>query len=158
MLTSKFNVVSINISPNNTSSFFLFHKHLEHLHTSQSSSIPKVTIDPSNRKMQITYLDLMLGHGSPKSLISHQPLQNFIDVLQQETMYTMFKNPLGQCKLIYSLPMVGSDKNAAKATNVTSKDRLMVASYCNFTIFPTSTTLIVHVMCVVVVAPLATIS
>jgi hypothetical protein len=54
--------------------------------------------------------------------------------------------------------MVGWDKNVAKAKNVPSNDRLVVASYCNFTIFLTSTTLIIHVMCVVVVAPLATIS
>ncbi len=77
MLISKFNVMSTSFSPNNTS-FYLFCRHLEHLHTSQSSSIPKVTMDPSNRKMQTTYSNLMLGHGSPKSLISHWPLYNFM--------------------------------------------------------------------------------
>ncbi len=103
MLISKFNVVSTGLFPNNTSFSSSFLRHLEHLHTSQSSSIPKVTIDPSNRKMQTTYSNLMLGHGSPKSLISHWPLQNFIDVLafSKKQCTPCSRNSLGQCKLIF---------------------------------------------------------
>jgi hypothetical protein len=37
--------------------------------------------------------------------------------------------------------MVRWDENATKATNVTSKDRSMVVSYCGFIIFLASTTL-----------------
>jgi len=46
--------------------------------------------------------------------------------------------------------MVGWDENATKATNATSRDRLVVASYFGFTIFPTSMALIVCVIMYVV--------
>jgi Fe2+ transport system protein B len=45
-----------------------------------------------------------------------------------------------------------------KATNTTSIDRLVVASYCGFTIFLTSMALIVHAISIVATTPLATIS
>jgi hypothetical protein len=54
--------------------------------------------------------------------------------------------------------MVGWDKNATKATNATSRDRLMVASYYNFTIFPTLMALIVRVKFVEAAILLITIS
>jgi hypothetical protein len=54
--------------------------------------------------------------------------------------------------------MVGWDKNATEATNATSRDRLMVASHYNFTIFPTLMALIVCVIFVEVATPLITIS
>ncbi len=54
--------------------------------------------------------------------------------------------------------MVGWDKNATKAANVANRDRLTIASYCGFTIFPMSTTLIVRVMSIVATTPLTTIS
>jgi hypothetical protein len=53
--------------------------------------------------------------------------------------------------------MVGWDKNATKATNATSRDRLMVVSYYNFIVFPTSMALIISVI-VVVATTLITIS
>ncbi len=58
----------------------------------------------------------------------------------------------------YSLPTVGWEENATKVTNVASKDRLMVASYCYFTIFPTWMILNVYAISIVAIAPLATIS
>jgi hypothetical protein len=54
--------------------------------------------------------------------------------------------------------MVGWDENATKATNVASRDRLMVASYFDFTIFYASLALILHVISIVTKTPFATIS
>ncbi len=54
--------------------------------------------------------------------------------------------------------MVGWDENVTKATNVVGKDRLVVASYCSFTIFLASMALTVRAICVVATTPLATIS
>jgi hypothetical protein len=54
--------------------------------------------------------------------------------------------------------MVGWDENATKATNAASINRLMVASYYHFTIFPASMALTVRAMSVVAAAPFATIS
>jgi hypothetical protein len=54
--------------------------------------------------------------------------------------------------------MVGWDKNARKATTVASRDRLMVVSYYDFTIFFASMALTVHVISIVAIAPIATIS
>jgi len=54
--------------------------------------------------------------------------------------------------------MVGWDKKSRKATNVASKDRLMVASYYDFTIFFASMALNVHVISIVATTPIATIS
>jgi len=45
-----------------------------------------------------------------------------------------------------------------KLQNAASINRLMVASYYHFTIFPASMALNVHVMSIVVVVPFATIS
>jgi hypothetical protein len=47
----------------------------------------------------------------------------------------------------YSLAVIEWDKNATKATNVASRDRLVVASYYSFTIFPPS--MVLRVMCYV---------
>ncbi len=52
--------------------------------------------------------------------------------------------------------MIIWDKNATKVTNTASKDKLMVASYCALTIFPTSTTLTILLMSIVATTPLAT--
>jgi hypothetical protein len=54
--------------------------------------------------------------------------------------------------------MVGWDENVTKATNVVVKDRLVVASYWDFTIFLASMALIVRAIFVVATTPLATIS
>jgi hypothetical protein len=54
--------------------------------------------------------------------------------------------------------MVGWDKNATKDTNNASKNKLMIASYCDFTIFLASLALNVCVMYVVVTNFFATIS
>ncbi len=74
---------------------------------------------------------------------------------------TMFKKSIKTMCVhfywFYSLLMVGWDENATKVTNVTSKNKLMVASYCDFTIFLASTNLIVHVIFVVTTTCLATI-
>jgi hypothetical protein len=43
--------------------------------------------------------------------------------------------------------MVGWDENATKATNVAGMNKLMVASYYNFTIFPASMALTCYVYC-----------
>ncbi len=43
-----------------------------------------------------------------------------------------------------------------KATNAASKDKLMAASYCALTIFPTSMALTIHVMSIVATTPLTT--
>jgi hypothetical protein len=53
--------------------------------------------------------------------------------------------------------MVGRDKNATKATNATSRDKLTIASYCGFTIFPLSMVLTICVMFVVSTTPLASL-
>jgi hypothetical protein len=55
------------------------------------------------------------------------------------------------------LLMVGWDENVAKITNVTSRNRLMVVLYCDFTTFLASMIPIVCVISVVTIAPLATI-
>jgi hypothetical protein len=53
---------------------------------------------------------------------------------------------------------LGWDENATKATNVASKNRLVIVSYCGFTIFPTSIALTVHAIFVVATTLHATIS
>ncbi len=52
--------------------------------------------------------------------------------------------------------MIIWDKNATKATNAASKDKLVAASYCALIIFPTSTALTTHVLSIVATTPLAT--
>jgi hypothetical protein len=54
--------------------------------------------------------------------------------------------------------MVEWDKNAIRASNVASRDRLMVASYYNFMAFPTSMALIVRAIFVLATIFLVTIS
>jgi len=54
--------------------------------------------------------------------------------------------------------MVGWDENAIKVTNVANRDRLMVTSYLDFTIFFTSMALTLNVISIVARIPLTTIS